>query len=175
MKWGIYEECWIRMGSSKRKIITQYYPWCNKHIRWHFMTYNCDAQKILEVHFWHINLLQFCVIFDIHYCTVKLIVFVHLCARFIIYVLPWQPAGLHRKCTYKCHFKIWTLTAALRPGKLKKASGPCLWGIWFSTDNILTACFGCTDDEKSNNKTVKNFSQTVWTAVNTMSVTSFCN
>lgn len=50
------------------------------------------------------------------------------------------------------------LTAALRPGKLKKASGPCRWGIWFSTDNILTACFGCTggkgEKRKSNNKTV---------------------
>lgn len=52
---------------------------------------------------------------------------------------------------------IWKLTAALRPGKLKKASGPCLCGIWFSTDNILTPYLGCTD-EKKNKKTTGSIS-----------------
>lgn len=40
------------------------------------------------------------------------------------------------------------LTAALRPGKLKKVSGPCLWGIWFNTDNSLIACLGCKEEQR---------------------------
>lgn len=41
-----------------------------------------------------------------------------------------------------------SLTAALRPGKLKKVSGPCLWGIWFNTDNSLIACLGWKREER---------------------------
>lgn len=41
-----------------------------------------------------------------------------------------------------------SLTAALRPGKLKKVSGPCRWGIWFNTDNSLIACLGCGEEQQ---------------------------
>lgn len=83
------------------------------------------------------------------------------------------------QCMYENCFMaectIWKLTAALRPGKLKKASGPCLWGIWLSTDNILTACFGCTGgkDKKGIDKTAR---LSLWLAgqqtFNSFSVTS---
>lgn len=46
-----------------------------------------------------------------------------------------------RRVLHICN--IFRLTAALRPGKLKKVSGPCLWGIWFNTDRSLMACLGC--------------------------------
>lgn len=49
-------------------------------------------------------------------------------------------------------WKIVELTAALRPGKLKKVSGPCLWGIWFNTDKSLMACLGCKKKDKGKDR-----------------------
>lgn len=56
-------------------------------------------------------------------------------------LLYWSRLGVKKRLICR-QAESGCLTAALRPGKLKKVSGPCLWGIWFRTDSSLIACLG---------------------------------